>query len=198
LKTANRVTVLLTSIIIISVIVGAIILYGCSTSAASREDSFKTMQGQVFNTLGYAGTDSSGESFRDYVIVIEMTDTRGKPYYVGEIAPEFDTLLASLVENYNIDPATTKPITLQEARYSLTEDIAEATARSNWESTFMVFIRWCGSKADLVYANDIPNTDRLAGTAVARPPSNFRYTQFSEDFPLYVYRWVFEASVEQE
>jgi len=105
--------------------------------------------------ISYYMNRNAGYDFCTHISLIEQTDTDGNPYYVGKLDPELDIMLASLVETYNVDPLTTKHITVDIVRYNLTEGILEATSKNVDDSAFAHFLRWCDTPADLVYKEDL-------------------------------------------
>jgi len=80
----------------------------------------------------------------------------------------------------------------------LTEGVVEATAsgpaaKDGSGTPFLLFIKWCGHPADLVYKGDVPHTDGTiskAGDKVyLQHTSNYDYIKDKAGYPDFEYSW---------
>ena len=156
-------TALVTTLVVlaIAVVIGSAIIFipwGSLFPPEPTVDVLRIQWNQIMRITNEAGSD-----LNDHITLIERVDAEGKPYYVGELDSVLDDLLKPLVDTYNADPSTTKPLTLDELRYSLTDGIVEATGPGTKESAFNAFLWWCDAPANLVYREDNPGSGISAG-----------------------------------
>ena len=166
------------------------VLLSCNSliNKKPQSNSLQDQEVQISVALSLAG-----HSFSNEIALKEQEDARGK-YYVGVISEKLDSVLSSLVEAYNADVITTVSITEEDLRYSLTEGLVEATSNSNTNSSFMCFLRWAGTPADLVYAGDMPSAGIIGGTEVpSNSTTNYEYFSDPDSFPIYTHRIDYEA-----
>ena len=188
-----RKTALVTTLVVLAIAVvieSAVIFipWGSLFPPKPTVDELYNQWYQIMRITNEAGTD-----LNDHITLIERVDENGKPYYIGELDSELDALLKPLVDTYNADPSTTKPLTLDELRYCLTEGIVEATAPGTKESAFYAFLCWCDTPAELVYRVDITHvngTISSAGDPIEVRISNYIYIKDIESFHSdFVYSW---------
>ena len=155
---------------LVGLIVYAVTSYHDETKVEhdERADFLYKQKGQILSVLGQASL-----TFSNDITLIENTDSDGNPYYVGEIGPDLGTYLDNLVDAYNADPETTKPITLEELRYCLTDGLAEATEPNKVETSFRHFLKWCSMPVDIMH-ND--------GTLKMSNVKMFDYAKDDDDF----------------
>ena len=128
----------------------------------------------------------AGSYFESNITLIEYTDPDGNYYFVGEIDPFLDSYLDDLVDAYNADPETTKPIALEELRYCLTDGLAEATELGKHESNFWQFLQWCDTPVYLVYSEDVYNDSGEKEYSVGEPLQD-KNTYYSHRYTMYDY-----------
>ena len=163
-----------------------VLMAGCKPSEADLQES----RHQIVMVLQIADYD-----FGQSVSIVESTDENGKPCLVGVLSDELDAALGDLVDTYNADPSTTKPITVEEARNCLTEDIVAATSRENKESPFWSFLYWTDDPAELVYReNRLDSNGNIvqgAGDPVASNTiTNYDFlTETGDVFSNYKFIW---------
>ena len=151
----------------------AVILFACALfipwsnlfpPALTDKEILALQRGQIFSASGV----STSAILEELSLKVE-TGSDGRPFYVGVISPKLDEVLDVLVDAYNADPSTTKPIHLKEVRLSLTEDIVNATTKENEYSPFMHFVYWTYEPAELVWrysGTDLNGIERTAGQPV--------------------------------
>ena len=186
-KTALNITLV---VLAVAVVIGSAVIFIPWGSLFPPEPTVDVLRIQWNQIMRITNEARSG--FHRHITLIEQVDENGKPYYIGELDSVLDDLLKPLVDAYNADPSTTKPLTLDELRYSLTDGIVEATAPGTKESAFYAFLCWCGTPADLVYRTDITHangTISLAGDPV-KGISNYDYIRSRDGaFSFFVYSW---------
>ena len=110
-----------------------------------KANTLYKQRAQILSILGRAGTIFDGS-----ITLVLHTDIDGNSYYVGKINSELDPYLDDLADAYNADLETTKPITLEELRYCLTDGLTAATETRRHGSNFRHFVTWCKTPVDIV------------------------------------------------
>jgi len=131
---------------------------------APKPDVPAQQRSQIYYYLSYASP-----RLVDDLTLIEQTNSTNGIYYTGELSSELEAILGDVVDAYNADPSTTAPVTLEEVHYGLTDGIVEATADGTWDSSFMRFLRWTNSIAQLVYNKDLFRGDESIMHAAGDP-----------------------------
>ena len=159
-RKSKTIAIIVASVVIIAGVV-VFSLWGRIFPTRPSADLLQAQGSQIV----YYMNKHAGFDFCTHISLEEQTDTDGNPYFVGKIDPELDAVLASLVDTYNTDPSTTKPITRGEVRYNLTEGIAEATVNGTESSAFCRFLNWCNNPADLVWKRDSESAEGIPHSA---------------------------------
>ncbi|MDR0308996.1 MAG: hypothetical protein LBH87_03605 [Coriobacteriales bacterium] len=156
----------------------------------TKEQTLRGQQQDIQDAFGDNQQFYSSISFTDSV------DEDGNPYCVGVLDEKTDALVAELVNAYNADPETIKPITEEEARYSLTDGIVQACSNEMKNSPFREFLGWCSESANLVYKetyydeNGNPfcvSGEKVIGSTI----TNYKFVMGSSDvFYNYTFSWL--------
>ena len=158
--------------------------------ALTDDEILALQRGQIFSASGV----STSAVLEELSLKVE-TGSDGRPFYVGVISPKLDEVLDVLVDAYNADPSTTKPIHLKEVRLSLTEDIVNATTKENEYSPFMHFVYWTYEPAELVYIKDETHGDvvvGIPGQPVEVEITNYDYLRQQKEYSNYQFAWEYK------
>ncbi len=161
------------------IIAAILIIPSCtqpSPAPLNIEDYLHKQWNQIMHILGQGGSGFSEEFTWE-----KQTDEEGTSYYVGVLSDDLDAMLDEMVDRYNVDPTTEKPVTIEKIQFCLTSGIAEATDGIRAEDPLMRFIHWAAAPADLVYKEGtvLPDgstvTELRAFDLDEKPPSNYEY-----------------------
>lgn len=159
MKPLRTIKQLIISIICLIIIAGVfLVLAGCDLFSSSKAKEQEIAIGHTKADITFILREAD-DHISLLVTIEERQDEHGRPYLVGVISDKLDVDLEDLVAAYNADPSTTKPITVDEVRYSLTAGIVEACADDNRDSAFCDFLYWTGKDVDLVYNGHVTDSN---------------------------------------
>ncbi|MDR0308997.1 MAG: hypothetical protein LBH87_03610 [Coriobacteriales bacterium] len=137
--------------------------------------------------ISYAFGDNS--DFYGSISFTDGVDEDGDPYCIGVLDEKTDALVVKLVDAYNADPKTIKPLAIEEARYSLTDGIVKACSYEMRNGSFMAFLGWCKQPVNLVYKEQETYGDgtvHYAGEKAATGGlTNYDYIKHKDDYSNY-------------
>jgi len=189
----KRTSRIIAIIIIATAILGGVAIFAFWNHIPSDELEVDPLQLEEYQITSYMN-EYAGYDFCTHISLFIHTDSDGNTYLIGKLDPELDTMLASLVYAYSIDPRNTKSITVDEVRYNLTEGIVEATAKDTKFSAFYYFLCWCDTPADLVWRSDGVTDDGVphsTGDPVGQDIKNFDFITGREGsvYSQFKYPW---------
>lgn len=145
----SRLAVIVPAVVVIILALSlSLFLWSSDQNPTTPPASLKQQENKIRLVLSFTG----GSSMFEHIELVESTDSDGNPYYVGKIDPELEDILPHLVDAYNADTTTVNPVSEDEVRLALTEEIVATTENYYDHNSFEDFLRWCGKKVTLVDA----------------------------------------------
>ena len=118
-----------------------------STAKKKEENRLQLQQYEIQKLF----REANGVFNKDFFLDTSMSE-KGELNWLGVISDSLDGRLTYLVDDYNSDPSTSAPITVEEARHSFTEGVSDVAAHPDSHLAFVAFLQWCGS--DVVFVEE--------------------------------------------